>query len=134
ERNPLPRPSGQAAAKVAIFHTCFINYNNPAPGKAAVKVLAKNQCQLNCPKQNCCGMPALDGGDIEFAKKQAQSNIESLLPLVRDGYKIIAINPTCSLTMREEYPVLIGTAEAQEVAAAVRDTHELLFGLKREDK
>ena len=79
-------------------------------------------------------MPALDAGDIDFARRQAEANVESLLPLVRDGHHVVAINPTCSLTMRQEYPRLLGTAEAQEVADAVRDTHELLFELKREGK
>jgi glycerol-3-phosphate dehydrogenase subunit C len=128
------QPLGEPAAKVALFYTCFVNYNNTAPGKAAIEVLEKNSCAIACPKQNCCGMPALDGGDIEFAKKEAAANLESLLPLVRDGYKVAAINPTCSLTMRLEYPRLLGTAEAGELSAAIVDTHELLFGLKRSDK
>src|SRR5208283_1800047 len=67
----LPAAPAQPAAKVALFPTCFINFNNPAPGKAAVEVLAKNNCAIACPRQNCCGMPALNGGDVEFAKKEA---------------------------------------------------------------
>jgi Fe-S oxidoreductase len=54
-----------------------------------------------------------------------------MLPLVRQGYRIAAINPTCSLTMRSEYPDLLGTAEARELAAAVVDTHEVLYELRR---
>ncbi len=84
------RSAGRAAnpaAKVVLFPTCFINYYNTAPGKAAVKVFAKNSCEMACPKQNCCGMPALDGGDVEFAQKQARANVDSMLPLVRQGFK-----------------------------------------------
>jgi len=33
-------------------------------------------------------MPALEGGDVEFAQKQAHANVASLLPLARDGYRI----------------------------------------------
>jgi Fe-S oxidoreductase len=57
-----------------------------------------------------------------------------LLPLARQGYKIAAINPTCSLTLRREYPTLVGTPEARELAAAVVDPGELLYGLRREGK
>ncbi len=103
-----------------------MNYYKPGPGKAAVKVLAKNGCDVKCPKQNCCGMPALEGGDIEFARKQAHANVESMLPLVRQGYRIAAINPTCSLTMRSIYPNLLSADNVKEFAAAVADTHELL--------
>jgi len=134
ERNPLPPAPAEPSAKVVLFPTCFVNYYNPGPGKAAVKVLAKNGCDIKCPKQNCCGMPALDGGDVEFARKQARANIDSMLPFVRQGYKIAAINPTCSLTMRKIYPNLLPGAEVKEYAAAVVDTHELLYQVRREGK
>ncbi|MBF6568127.1 MAG: anaerobic glycerol-3-phosphate dehydrogenase subunit C [Candidatus Binataceae bacterium] len=130
-RNPLPAAPAEPAAKVLLFYTCFGNYYGPEPAKAAIKVMARNQCAVACPKQNCCGMPAIDGGDVAFAQKQARANLESMLPLVRQGYRIIAINPTCSLTMRQEYPELLGTPEAKEFAAAVADTHEVLYELRR---
>lgn len=132
DRRGLAQPPAQPAAKVAIFHTCIVNYHDPAPGKAAVEVLEKNGCQIRCPEQNCCGMPALDGGDIEFARRQARDNVAALLPLVREGYRVAAINPTCSLMMRREYPTLLGGEDARAVAAAVADTNELLFQLRRQ--
>jgi glycerol-3-phosphate dehydrogenase subunit C len=134
ERNPLPASPAEPAAKVAVFPTCFVNYYNPAPGKAAVEVFTKNGCAVKCPKQNCCGMPALDGGDIEFARKEARANVDSMLPLVREGYKIAAINPTCSLMMRLEYPKLLAGDDVREFAAAIVDSHELLYQLRRAGK
>jgi glycerol-3-phosphate dehydrogenase subunit C len=131
KRTGLPPMPLAPTAKVALFPTCFVNYYNPAPGKAAVEVFAKNGCAVKCPRQNCCGMPALDSGDVEFARKEARANIDSMLPLVRDGYKIAAINPTCSLMMRSEYPHLLAGDEVREFAAAVVDSHELLYELKR---
>jgi Fe-S oxidoreductase len=133
-RTGLPPQPAEPNAKVAIFHTCFVNYYNTAPGKALVSVLAKNRCAVTSPEQNCCGMPALDGGDVEFARKQAQQNIASLLPLVRKGYRIVAINPTCSLTIRREYPNLLDTPESRELAAAAADPHEVLYQLRRAGK
>jgi Fe-S oxidoreductase len=79
-------------------------------------------------------MPALDSGDVEFARKEARANIDSMLPLVRDGYKIAAINQTCSLLMRSEYPNLLPGDEVKEFAAAVVDSHELLNELRRAGK
>ncbi len=133
-RTGLPQAPAEPAAKVAIFHTCFVNYYNTAPGQALVAVLEKNRCAIASPPQNCCGMPALDGGDVAFAQQQARSNVDSLLPLARQGYKIAAINPTCSMTLRREYPTLVGTPEARELAAAIVDPGELLYGLRREGK
>lgn len=133
-RTGLPSEPENPSARVVLFPTCFINYYNTGPGKAAVQVLAKNGCAIACPKQNCCGMPAIDGGDVEFAQKQARANIESMLPYVRKGYRIAAINPTCSMTMRREYPLLLAGDEVKEFAAAVVDPNELLFELKRDGR
>jgi glycerol-3-phosphate dehydrogenase subunit C len=133
-RTGLPPPPAEPNAKVAIFHTCFVNYYNTAPGRALVAVLAKNGCAVASPPQNCCGMPALDGGDVEFAQKQARQNLAALLPLVRQGYRVAAINPTCSMTMRRDYPTLLDTDEARELAKAVADPHELLNEIRRAGK
>lgn len=128
-REPLER--------VALFHTCFINYNAPHIGKAAVAVLERNGVCVVSPEQTCCGMPALDGGDFDFAREQARRNVRALLPLAEEDVKILAINPTCSYMLRKEYPELVGTdmAEAaRRVAAAVRDVCEYLFELKKADR
>jgi Fe-S oxidoreductase len=134
KREGLPPAPAEPAAKVALFHTCFVNYYNPAPGKALVKVLAKNNCAIASPAQNCCRMPALDGGDVEFARQQARQNVANLLPLARQGYRIAAINPTCSLTLRAEYPALVGTPEPAELAKSIVDPHEVLYELFRAGK
>ncbi len=126
-----PAPAGDPNRAV-LFYTCSVNYNEPQVGKDTVEVFSKNGIALSCPKQNCCGMPALEQGDIELAKRLAAQNVATLYPQVREGRKVVAIDPTCSYTLRKEYPELVGTVEAREVAAATRDICEFLFGLKQE--
>ena len=86
--------------KVFYFPTCFVNYNNPEIGKAAVRVFARNGLTVACDYRQCCGMPALDGGDVPGAQKLARANIAQLLPYVREGYTVLVTNPTCSMMMR----------------------------------
>ncbi|MFN3603454.1 MAG: heterodisulfide reductase-related iron-sulfur binding cluster [Leptonema sp. (in: bacteria)] len=93
---------------VVLFSTCFVNYNNPQIGKDAVFVLEKNQCNVEHPKQNCCGMPGINTGDLDFALKKIKKNIESLYPYAEKNLKILVINPTCSMTLRKEYPLYAG--------------------------
>jgi len=128
-----PAPAGDPNRAV-LFSTCFMNYNHPDLGRDVLEVFSRNGISLGLPKQNCCGMPAIEAGDIEFAKRLARANVEALLPEVRAGRKVIALNPTCSYTMRKEYGELLGTPEAREVAAAVMDPSEFLFQLKQEGK
>jgi glycerol-3-phosphate dehydrogenase subunit C len=120
--------------KAVYFPTCFVNYNNPDVGKAAIDVLARNKVTVECSYEHCCGMPALDGGDVTTAQKLARSNIAALLPWVRKGYKVLATNPTCSMMMRKEYVDLVGGEDAKALSAAVMDPNEFLNTLRKEGK
>ncbi len=131
--------AGEAGThKVLLFSTCFVNWNNPRIGQAAVRVLRHNDCRVACPTLGCCGMPSLDGGDVDAARRAARANVTALAPWVADGYTIAVVNPTCSLMMRQEYPELLDDpadrathAAAGQVAGATRDLMEFLFELRQ---
>jgi Fe-S oxidoreductase len=128
-----PPPAGDPNQAV-LFSTCFVNYNYPGLGRDLIDVFSRNGVALGLPRQNCCGMPALEAGDIELAKHLARQNVETLLPQVLAGKKVIAVNPTCSYMMRKEYGELVGTPAARRVAAATMDPCEFLFQLKQQGK
>ena len=120
-------PSWAAEGRtVAIFETCSVNYNWPEIGAAAVQVLEHNGWGVVRPAQRCCGMPALDGGDVDAATASARANVKSLAPLAREGVPIVALGPTCGYTIKQEWPGLVGTDEARDVAAHVQDIGEFL--------
>ena len=132
-RAPVETPE-VPGVEVALFATCFVNYNDPEIGKAAVEVLERGGCSVECPEQVCCGMPKLDGGDLEGARKLARKNVELLLPSVRAGRKILSPGPSCTLMLKTEYPEIVGTPEAREVAAAVMDLSDFLLQHARAKK
>jgi Fe-S oxidoreductase len=131
-------PEEDIIDRVIIFHTCFGNYNNPNIAKDCAYVLWKNKIHFEVPQINCCGMPAMESGNIDFAKKEAEQNYEVLFPFIKKGFKILVLNPTCSLTMKDDYPILLenkySEKDLKEFSEAVFDTYEYLFTLKREDK
>lgn len=122
---PSPRGNG----KVAFFYTCFVNYNEPDVGKAAVQVLEHNGVEVVCPPQRCCGMPFLDGGDIESALKNARSNTQSLRRAIEEGYQVVVPGPTCSYMLRHEYPHLLDNDDARVVSEHTNDLGEYLMKL-----
>jgi Fe-S oxidoreductase len=127
---------GLGAREVVLFHTCFVDYNTPGIGRDAVEVLERNSVRVLSPQQTCCGMPAMDGGDVDFARQQAERNIETLTPYVEKGLNVLAINPTCSYMLKKEYPELVGEKyieRARALSAATRDVCEYLFELKKAD-
>ncbi|HEY2989947.1 MAG TPA: anaerobic glycerol-3-phosphate dehydrogenase subunit C [Candidatus Binatia bacterium] len=119
---------------VVLFYTCTVNFNEPATGKSCVKVLEKNGLDVTCPEQRCCGMPFLDGGDIDAARNNARANVESLHALVKRGFDIVVPGPTCSYMLKHEYPVLLDTEATREVAERTFDICEYLMMLHGQGK
>jgi len=121
-------------ARVALFATCPVEYNNPVVGKAAVAVLERNGVEVALPPQRCCGMPYLDGGAISEARTLIADNVRTLAAAVREGREIVVPGPTCSYMLKREYPWLDGSEDAALVAAHTRDLFEYLTGLHAEGK
>jgi Fe-S oxidoreductase len=121
---------------VVLFATCFVNWNKPKLGEAAFRVLRHNNCKVIAPELKCCGMPSLDSGDTNSAITAAKYNVRMLAPWVERGYRVAVINPTCSLMMKHEYPLLLDNADdralagiVKKIASAVRDLGEYLYEL-----
>lgn len=127
-------PSFVPQAKVALFATCTVEYNDPAVGKAAVAVLERNRVDVALPAQRCCGMPYLDGGAVEEAQALIRENVKALAAAVRDGREIVVPGPTCSYMLKQEYPWLDGSEDARLVAGHTRDLFEYLMRLHAEGR
>jgi glycerol-3-phosphate dehydrogenase subunit C len=118
--------------KVVLFYTCFVNYNGPEIGKAAVEVLEKNGFEVLVPSQQCCGMPFFDTGEINQVLKKGNVNLQEMEKWVDQGYDIVIPMPTCSLMFKKEYPDLYQTEQAKKVAARSYDLSEFLMKLHKE--
>ncbi len=120
--------------KVALFYTCYVNVHDPAVGRAAVRVLEHNELEVVVPAQRCCGMPFLDGGDIEAALAHARENVQVLGELVERGYDVVIPGPTCSYMLKHEYPVLLDDERARRLAERSFDLCEYLMKLHGEGR
>jgi len=127
-------PGGEAV----IFQTCYVENNEPQIGRDTVEVLQKNAIDVRCARGlQCCGMPAWESGNLPELRKRARINLDVLTPYAEQGTKILAINPTCSMMLRREYPTLVAAedrARAATVAAAVRDPSEYLWSLREDPR
>jgi len=121
--------------RVALFSTCLVDFHAPEIGKAAVRVLEHNGVEVVWPSQQiCCGMPFLDGGDVEAAAANARRNVAILREWVERGYRVVIPSPSCSLMVREEYPQLLGNDASAGVASASHDLSEYLYRIAREGR
>jgi glycerol-3-phosphate dehydrogenase subunit C len=130
-----PLPSAGDAGEVVIFSTCYGDYNQTRVPAAAVRVLEHQGFRVIRPKgQTCCGMPNLDGGDVEAMRAKVKANVETLYPDVKRGLTIVVPSPTCSYTMKKEWPVYDDRPETHAVAAATQDLMQFLDGLRKGGK
>jgi Fe-S oxidoreductase len=133
ERNGRLRASPDGVEAV-LFPTCYVQNNEPQIGRDTLEVMDRNQVRMACVKGlQCCGMPAWETGDLESVRKQAANNLGILKPFVDARAKVVALNPTCAMMMRREYPELLPEAqraEARKLAALVRDPAELLWEIR----
>ncbi|HEX9593559.1 MAG TPA: anaerobic glycerol-3-phosphate dehydrogenase subunit C [bacterium] len=127
----LLHPQGEPVDRVVLFPTCMVDYNDPAVGQAAVRILHRNRVEVAIPEAVCCGMPFLDCGAIADAVNKAEVNVAALMPWIDKGYKVVVPVPTCSLTFKKEYPDLLGTPEAARLSENTLDLFEFLFTLKQ---
>jgi Fe-S oxidoreductase len=131
---PPPPAPDRPPVRVALFATCTVEYNEPAIGRATVRVLERNGVDVTLPAQRCCGMPYLDGGAVDQARALVRDNVRTLAAAVRDGRVIVSPGPTCSYMLKQEYPWLDGSEDAKLVAAHTRDLFEYLAGLHAEGR
>jgi Fe-S oxidoreductase len=115
--------------KVAIFATCYGNYNAPDLGEDLVKVLRHNRIPVTLVKsEQCCGMPKLELGDLDSVAKAKEANIPQLVAMVNAGWDIMAPVPSCTLMFRQELPLMFPQDEdVQKVAKAIYDPFEYLM-------
>ncbi len=120
--------------KLAVYATCFSNYNKPEIGEAALGVLAKNGVDAEVVYPACCGMPELEQGNIDKVATNAVKVAKALRPLVDQGYTIMGLVPSCSLMMKFEWPLILPDDEdVKALSGAVMDFDEFLVDVANKE-
>jgi glycerol-3-phosphate dehydrogenase subunit C len=124
-----PKAVGKTTGKVALYATCYGNYNSPQLGPDIFQVYQHNAIQIEIvPKEHCCGMPKLELGDLESVEKAKQANIPVLARLVDEGYDLIAPVPSCVLMYKQELPLMFpDDPDVIKVQQAFYDPFEYLW-------
>ncbi len=99
---------------VSYFHGCYVNYNYPKLGQDLVKIMNAVGYGVHLlEKEKCCGVALISNGLIGQAKRQAQLNTDSIRKSVADDKRpVLTTSSTCTFTMRDEYPHLLGVDNA----------------------
>jgi glycerol-3-phosphate dehydrogenase subunit C len=120
--------------KVAIFATCYANYNEPQIAHDLVALLEHNEIPWTLVESEvCCGMPKFELGDLEGVDALKRKNIPVLAKYAREGYAILAPVPSCALMFKQEIPLMYpDDAEAAAVRDAMFDPFEYFIARKKD--
>jgi Fe-S oxidoreductase len=117
-RRHVPDGNAGRAGRVILLDDCFTTYQEPAIGRAAVRVLERAGYRVELAGLECCGRAMISKGFLLQARKLAQMQLPALSRRVADGTPILGLEPSCLLTLADEWPDLVPSPEAQRVAGA----------------
>lgn len=124
-----PTACEETTGKVAIFTTCYGNYNRPDLVNDLLAVYEHNNITVDiCKQEKCCGMPKLELGDLEEVERLKNNNIPELVRLIDAGFDIVAPVPSCVLMFKQELPLMFpDDADVAKVRDAMFDPFEYLM-------
>jgi Fe-S oxidoreductase len=111
-----PAQGDGAKGEVVLFHDTFNNFNTPNVAIAATRLLESAGYRVRLSNKRCCGRPMISKGMLREAKENARWNVDQLAPYAEKNIAIVGLEPSCLLTLRDEYPEFLRSAEAKRVA------------------
>jgi len=122
-------PAGPTRGRVALFVTCYGNYNMPQVVEDLAAVLRHNGIEVKLVEQEqCCGMPKLEIGDLESVARYKEFNLPRLAQAAGEGWDLMAPVPSCVLMFRQEIPLMFPEdAQVAAVKARIFDPFEYLM-------
>ncbi|MEM1130059.1 MAG: FAD-linked oxidase C-terminal domain-containing protein [Pseudomonadota bacterium] len=107
--------------ELILFVDTFGRWLEPDIPRAALRVLTRAGYTVHAANPNsgrplCCGRTYLAAGMLDKARAEARRTLTALLPHIRAGRPVVGLEPSCLLTLRDEFKALLPGPEAEELA------------------
>ncbi len=122
-------PTDATRGQVALFTTCYCNRNEPDIDADLVAVFEHNGIPVQLTRrENCCGMPKLELGDLKAVERLKEINVPEMARLIDSGFDLVAAVPSCVLMFKQELPLLFPEdARVRQVKEHMFDPFEYLM-------
>ncbi|KAB0671925.1 (Fe-S)-binding protein [Oryzomonas sagensis] len=134
DRHPEVIPGEPGKPRIVFFVGCMTNFVYTEIGEAALALFRHLGCTVIIPKgQQCCGLPAMSGGDIATVRGLAEKNLAEMERYEADY--VMSACATCSGALHRFYPLVVGKrnpelrARLDALAAKTVDASQLLYHL-----
>jgi len=110
------------APDIVLLADTFNTYFEPENIRAAVRVLTAAGYRIHIPataageRPLCCGRTFLAAGLIDDARFEARRTLSTLEPFISRGVPIVGLEPSCLLTLRDEFPSLLHDEYSQKLS------------------
>jgi Fe-S oxidoreductase len=132
--------TGPGTRDVLLIPDTFVRYYEPDHALAALELLKAvgRRVEIGLSRDasaarfRCCGRPMMSNGLLDRAVTNARHNVSILYDRACEGWAIVACEPSCLLTIKDDYPALLRGGErkkAETVAAACLTFEECLESL-----
>jgi Fe-S oxidoreductase len=119
--------------KVVLFADTFNNYNTPEVAIAATQVLEAAGYEVILSNHGCCGRPMISKGLVNEARALAEKTVARLASLAEQGLPIIGLEPSCILSLQDEYFSLLPDNPAVKLVAEQTITFEEFIAQQMDD-
>jgi len=121
-------PEQTEKERVALFVDTYVNHFDPQLAEVAVQILEHNGFSVHIPvRQQTSGLRSFAVGHADRAERLARHNINRMSDLIRQGYKIITIEPSSASCLTKDYRHLLDHQESEMMAENVLDFCSLLL-------
>ena len=129
-RRRLTRPTRRSGRKVLYFIDTYANYHDPQLAEAMVAVLEHNGVSVYVhPDQTQSGMAMVSLGAVDRARAVAAHNVAILAEAIRQGYTVVASEPSAALCITREYPDLLSDDDAKLVGQNTSEACAYLWNM-----
>ena len=120
--------------KVALYATCFVNYNKPDTGMDALKLLNHIGVETIVTYTGCCGMPFLEQAELERVAANAAKVSKDLVRLIEQGHDIVTLTASCGLMLKSEWAMVCpDNPDVAALAGHVFDINEYVVDIARKE-
>ncbi len=129
---PAATGAAEGGPEVVLLADTFNTYFEPENLHAARAVLAAAGYRVHAPhapdggRPLCCGRTFLAAGLVDEARAEARRVTETLAPFVERGIPVIGLEPSCLLTLRDEFAVVLPGPETEALAGQAQLFEEFL--------
>ncbi|MCO8265420.1 anaerobic glycerol-3-phosphate dehydrogenase subunit C [Haloferax sp. AB510] len=136
-----PHPKAGVVGTVALFSDCYMEYNHPEVGKAAVRIIESLGYAVEIPDVTCCGRAALSQGLVDKAETFAKQNLDVLHEYVNADIPVVGVEPSCVSAIKEYGELVDETNQVPEITRTVPEflseqiaTGDVDFSIKEDVK